>query len=129
MVDTAAITYTHADASTLDFMATDYHITWVFPNKTVSRQPNKIGITTDRNDVYRVVSCTANLSSTQLNTLNTMMMPAGAPTYDGTDPKVRVYRDGTNYFDIFCAIIDPIEATHLSADQWSVSIKFVERST
>jgi len=125
---TAIITYTHADATTLDFDGIPT-ITWIFPNKTIERQNNKIGITCDPNQVYRVVQCTAILTSTQLDTLNTMMMPSTAPTYDATDPKIRLYRDGTNYYDILCAVITPPKATHVSDNRWSVQIEFTERTT
>ena len=128
MVDTPIILYTHADASTLSFFATNVSIRWAFPNKTISRQPNKVGITTDRNDEYRVVTCTAILSGDDLNTLNTAMMPAAAPTYDATDPKILIYLDGDTSLTILCAITE-LEASHQTSGQWAVSVTFTERST
>lgn len=126
---TATMTYTHADASTLAFNATAYSITWILPGKEVVRQNNKIGITVDPNRGYRVVDCTAVLSSANLDTLNTMLLPAAIPTYDGTDPTLEIYRDGANHYDILCVITGAPKATHLSDDKWQIEIQFTERST
>ena len=128
MVDTAPITYTHADASTLDFFATSYSVTYHFPGKEVVRQNDKIGITVDPNREYRVVQCTAVLTSANYDTLNTMLMSAAIPTYDATDPTLQVYRDGANHYDILC-VITACKATHMTDNRWQVEIEFTERST
>jgi hypothetical protein len=123
---TAPITYTHADATTLGFFATAYSIIYHFPGKEIVRQNNKIGITVDPNRGYRVVECIAILTSADLSTLNGYALPAAIPTYDDTDPKIVVYRDGANSFTILCAIT-AVKATHMSDDKWQVEVQFTER--
>ena len=103
-------------------------ITYLFPGKVVERQNDKIGITADPNREYRIVECSAYLTSAEIGTLNTAMMPASAPTYDATDPKVRVYRDGTNYFDILC-VVTGLKLLFFADNKWLVQIQFTERST
>ena len=127
MADTAQIVYHHSDGNTIDFFTKNANIEWKFPGKTISRQPNKVGLTDDPNQVYRVVTCNANLTGDTLNTFNGYLMPATAPTYDGSYPKIVLYLDGDTTFTILCAVT-MIVAVDLGAGKWNVGVTFTERS-
>ena len=128
MADTAQVTYTHSEGNSIDFFTNNVKIDWLMDNKKVEFKNNKVGISVDSNRCMRQVSCSAILTSANLNTLNGYLRPASAATYDGTYPNVKVYRDGTNSYTILC-MVTQCSATMTADSQWLVSITFTERST
>jgi len=128
---TEMITITFGDASTLDLPVYDgsLKIRYVFGGLSVTRQPNKVGITTDSNRNWREVECLAYMTAaTIVDTLNGKLMPAAAPTYDATDPKILVTLSGSKSLTILCTV-KSVEVSHVTQDRYDVKFTFEERST
>lgn len=129
---TEQVTLTFGDATTLNLrVITDtLKISWHFDGIEIARQPNKIGVTNDPNYNYRRVEFSAHMTATEIvDSLDAKLRPAAAPTYDATDPKVKVYMGGTKYLEFLCAILEPVVATHLSGEESSVKFVLTERTT
>ena len=127
---TEMITITFGDASTLDLNVRDgtLRIQYMFGGLSVTRQPNKVGLTTDSNRNWREVECIAYMeAATIVDTLNGKLMPATAPTYDGTDPKILVNLSGAKSLTILCTV-KSVEVSHTTQDKYDVKFVFEERS-
>ena len=127
MADEPQIVYTHSLGNSINLFTNNGRFSIAFPNKTIERQPNKVGITVDPNQEYRIVECTAVMSSTDMNTLVGYLMPSSAPTYDSTYPNITMKIDGSTTWTILCAVTG-LNAAPLIDGKWSVSIQFTERS-
>lgn len=127
MADTPQVVYTDHDGNTTNIFTKDVDIEYVFDGLTITRQPGMIGITTDPIQTYRVITCSQIMTGTALNTFNTQVMDT-SKTYDGTDPKITVLYDGTNSWTIYVAAVS-IKASIVTDNEWSVSFKFMERSS
>jgi len=128
---TGQVTITHADASTLELFPTSISITYNFPGLSVERKPGSAagaGYTVDPNMTYRTIEVSAYLTGTQVNTLTGKVMPASAPTYDGTDPKILIYYDGSTSESILCVIMG-LKLSHVADNRWMANFIFVERDT
>lgn len=125
---TYAVTYTHADATTLVFKTVSRVFGFPMPGKSIERQPNKIGKIVDPNQGFRELKIGAYLTTAELKTLYGMIQPAAIPTYDATDPKVAVKLNGTETWTFLCAILGRPEAVPAGDDKWFVTITFTERS-
>jgi len=126
MTDIAQIIYSHAVTNTLSFFTGNVTINYNFPGKMVERQPNKVGVTVDPNQGFRHISCSAKLTSTELGTLNTMMLPSSKPTYDTSYPKIEVKIDGSTTWTIYCVVTN-VTLQHMADNKWMVAIEFTER--
>jgi len=127
---TEMITITFGDASTLALPVYDgtLIIDYRFDGLEVSHQPNKVGITNDPNTNYRKVECTswAN-AATVVDTIDVKVLPAVAPTYDATDPKIVVNLSGAKSITMLCAITE-CKVSHLTQDNYQVKWTFEGRT-
>lgn len=127
---TEMITITFGDAGTLELKVYEgtTNIDYIFEGLTIDRQPNKVGITTDPNYNYRRVSCKAYITAAEIvDTLDGKLLPAAAPTYDGTDPKILVNLSGAKSITMLCAIT-ACRVSHITDDKWSASFTFEGRT-
>ena len=128
MVDTASIIFTDHDGNAVNLFCSEYAIDYVFP-LSIEHKNGLVGYTTDGIRQYRVVTCTANMSGDDLNTLNGYLMDT-AKVYDGTDPKVVVALDGNTSLTILVTVMRAHAAAVPRADgRWNVSFTCEERST
>ena len=125
---TYAVTYTHADATTLVFKSISRVFGLPMPGKSIERQPNKIGKIVDPNQGFRELKIGCFMDTADLLTLYGMLQPAAIPTYDGTDPKVAVKLNGDETWTFLCAILGRPEIASTGDDKWFVTITFTERS-
>jgi hypothetical protein len=128
---TEMITITFGDASTLDLPVYDgtLKIIYSFPGLEIFRQPNKVGITNDPNQGFRTVTGKAYTTAAVIvDTLDGKLLPASAPTYDATDPKILVTLSGAKTLTILCAV-KQVVVSHITQDKYDVDFTFEERST
>ena len=127
MVEVPSVVYTHANGESIDIFANRPQVEIFTPGKEISRQPNKVGIVIDPNQGFRVLTCTAKFDAAEIVQLEGYMLPASAPTYDGTYPNVTVKRSGTVTTSFLCILKD-VRENHRADDKWMMSLKFIQRS-
>lgn len=134
------VKYTHAATKTFDFFGKGTKITWANPGKTVEARQKDSGTAGAMNDGQdvdpnmgsRTITCNTKVqgyhaSEDSLNELNGYILPQTVPTYSATFPILRVYLDGTNYWDVLVMILSAT-ATHIVDNQWMVTATFQERT-
>ena len=127
---TEMLTITFGDASTLSLpvYTGTLIIDYMFDGLEIKRQPNKVGITKDPNYNYRKISCTTYTTAANVvDTIDVKVLPATAPTYDGTDPKILVYLSGTKTITMLCAITK-CTVKHQYSDHYQVEWVFTGRT-
>ena len=128
---TEMIKITFGDASTFDLpvYSGTLEIHYAFPGLEVSRQINKVGRTNDPNQGFRTVTCLGYVTAANVvDTLNAKLLPATAPTYDATDPKILVTLANGKALTILIAVMKAV-VVHNSAENYDMEFTFVERST
>lgn len=127
MVTVPSVVYTHANGESIDIFVNKPQVEIFTPGKEISRQPNKVGIVIDPNQGFRVLTCNAFFTAAEIVQLEGYMLPASAPTYDGTYPNVTVKRKG-NVTTSFLCILKKVRENFRRDDKWMVSLSFIERS-
>lgn len=137
MVDVGQVIYyrdaAHLAAGGQTFVSnTMPKITHVFPQKTVKHKNDKVGISTDPNRVYRVITMGGNWTGAVYDAFGkdaatSHLMPDTAPTYDATYPKIALKINGAITWTIQC-MISAFEAAPAGNDLWAITVTFTERS-
>lgn len=125
---TSQIIYTQTNGGTpFNFTSNDAKVTFVFPEKTVVHQDNKVGVACDPNRGYRIITCTAKVTGALAETLNDLMLPASAPDYTGAYPTLTLYWTGTATEVIEVASME-CSLTWAADNAWWASMKWEEKT-
>jgi len=126
MVEVAQVVYTDHDGNTLNIFTKNIKIKYIFEGLEINRRNGKIGITRDPIRQYRVITCTAKLTGTLYDTLDTQLMD-DTKTYDEIDPKIVVQLGDSKTKTIYVATTD-ITADTAPDGRWYINFTFTERS-
>lgn len=126
MADVPQVVFTDHDGNTYNIFTDDLEITLTYDGLTVSRQPGKVGITTDPIQEFETITCSCIMTGTALNSMRTQLRDT-AKSYDGTDPKVAVVYDGTSSWTILVATV-LVRYRPVQSNTWRVTFTFVERT-
>lgn len=140
---TEMVTYTHSSEAgdSIVFRTKDVTFNWESPGKGVEPKHKATGtagvmndsVVVDPNKGFRTISVTMkdlqgyHATADCLNNINNYLLPASKPTYSASYPMLRVYLDGTNYWDIKIMMLNA-KAIHVRDNLWAVTVNFLERT-
>jgi len=125
---TSQITYTQTSGGTAyGLNCNDLKVTYMFPQKEVKHQDDKVGVVCDPNRNYRVITGHAKVTGAEAEALDDLMMPASAPTYTAAHPSITIYWTGAKTETI--EVIAAAFSLSWAADNaWWVEFNFEEKT-
>jgi len=126
MADEYQVEYEYSAGNTIQFKTDDLKIIPMRSNIRIDTRVDGTRVVTDPGHTYRIFTCTAFLTGTNMNTFHDVQM--AAITYSGAYPRIKkIYWNGTTYEENIEVALVNISTLDRGAGWWHVSLRFEEK--
>lgn len=126
MADEYQVEYEYSAGNTITIKTDNLKIVPVRSGIHIDTRVDGTRVVTDPGHTYRVITCTALLTGTVMNTMHDVQM--AAITYSGAYPRIKkIYWDGTTYEENIEVALMNINTLDSGAGWWYISLRFEEK--